>query len=444
MDFLSIPTALAASITESGNTAASETTSGLSEFFNTIWNQAPSWIAAMIVFACTFLIAKITKEKVLDRVSKKISEDDQDVLVLIGRATYMGVLVVGITISLKIGGIDLTPIVAAAGFGLGFAMQDFIMNFLAGVFILLNRQFTLGDFIKVNETIGQVMEIQSRATILKALDGTRVIVPNSDLFTKEVVSYTSNPFRRLEVPVGVEYRTDLAHAQQAILEALQESEEVLSEPRPAIVLDEFDDSSINFLVRFWVDSKSHWINTRSDVIHLIKKRLDAEGIGIPFPIRTLVMDKDTEGVNMPVYQVSGEEMTAQRSKREQEEVALAERISAAASRAQKIQDIQPPAPTEPTPAVVPAPVAPEAPAAEAPAIPEVSADDEAAATPGGPDQIIEEDVAEVAEAVQAVQAEQEATAPITPAPSTLTPATVPVPDAEKAETGAAFLQQDEE
>jgi len=388
-----LESALAASIADQRNTAASETTSGLTEFFSTLWASAPQWVAAMIIFACSFLLAKATKEKVVDRVSSKLAEDDQEVLVLIGRATYVAVLLLGVTISLKIAGIDLTAIIAAVGFGMGFAMQDLIMNFIAGIMILVNRQFTLGDFIKVNDTIGQVVEIQSRATILKALDGTRVIVPNSQLFTNQVTSFTSNPFRRIEVEVGVEYRTDLAHATQIIKEALNEYEPVLEEPGPAIVLDEFADSSISFLVRFWVDSKSNWVGTKSGVIKLIKEKFDKEGIGIPFPIRTLVMDKNTEDVMIPVYEAGPEDVTAKKDQRAKEEANLAEHIAAAAGRSKVLQDIKPPKP-----------------------VTNKSVKGRADA----------EDVAEVAAAAKEVQAEQDSSPPV-------------VPPAEKAATGASFL-----
>ncbi|MDP2624662.1 MAG: mechanosensitive ion channel [Candidatus Peregrinibacteria bacterium] len=429
-----------ASITDSGSAAATETTSGLTSFLNTLWDKAPSWIAAMIVFAVSFIVAKMVKEKVLDKVSEKFSEDDQDILVLIGRTTYVAVLAVGITIALSIAGIDLTAVIAAVGFGVGFAMQDLIMNFMAGVLILLNRQFTIGDFIKVNETVGQVVEIQSRATILKALDGTRVIVPNSDLFTNQVTSFTSNPFRRIEVAVGVEYRTDLAHAHQIILEALQEHQKVLRDPAPAIVLDQFADSSINFFVRFWVDSHSGWVGIKSDVIHLIKKHFDAEGIGIPFPIRTLVFDKDTENVVLPTYQIPEQNIQTHRDQRSQEEADLASAIQAAATRANTMNDIKPITPATPAvpvtqaaPVPMPQPTAPVQPTTETIQAPEpvaVAQETEEIANTGGAlagEQNGGEDVASVAQATQQVQAEQE----------TALPAAIPESDTED---GANFLR----
>lgn len=341
----SAPMVLAQRLTAQGKTTANETTSGVTSFFSTLWTKAPSWIAAMIVFACSFVFANIVKNKVVDRISEKLGSDDKDVLILIGRATYLAVLSVGVTISLKIGGIDLTAIIAAVGFGIGFALQDLVMNFIAGILILLNRQFTIGDFIKIKDTVGKVVEIQSRATILRALDGTRVIVPNADLFKNQVTSYTSNETRRIEIAVGVEYRTDLAHAQQIILEALKEESHILPDPEPAILLDAFADSSINFKVRFWVNSHSNWLKIKSDVIHSIKQHFDKEGIGIPFPIRTLVFDRETEGVVIPTTQLSPEAMAAKQAEREADQALLAEKIAASSERAKLIEDIKSPSST---------------------------------------------------------------------------------------------------
>lgn len=330
------PLASAASITEQSSSTASQTTTGLTSFFNTIWAKAPSWIAAMIVFVISLLVARMVKEKVVDKVSAKFSEDDQDILTLIGRTTYVAVLGVGVTIALSIAGLDLTALLAAVGFGMGFAMQDLIVNFMAGILILLNRPFSIGDFIQVNSTIGKVEEIQSRATILKALDGTRVIVPNADLFKNQVTSFTSNPFRRLEVPVGVEYRTDLAHASRIILEALRDHPKVLQDPGPNILLDSFGDSSINFFVRFWVESRSNFLKIKSEVIHLIKKHFDEAGIVIPFPIRTLVVDRDTEAAVLPTYPLSAEEMQAHQKKLSTQEAQLSEQIAASDDRVAKM------------------------------------------------------------------------------------------------------------
>ncbi|MDP4007780.1 MAG: mechanosensitive ion channel family protein [Candidatus Peregrinibacteria bacterium] len=293
-----IPTAFAQAA--SARTTANETTSGLQEFVTTLVDRAPFWVAGIIVMVFSIIVAKLVKNLVTNKVAAKLDDDHQDVLVLVGRTTYVSVLTLGIMIGMKIAGFDLTALVAAVGFGLGFALQGIITNFIAGVLVLLSRHFTIGDYIEIEGTIGKIVEIQSRATVLQALDGTRIIIPNADLFSKKVVSFTSNPFRRLEIIVGVEYSTPLAKACQVCFASMLQIEGVLKEPTPSVLVDEFSNSSINLRLWFWVDSRSNWRHTRSEVARVLKMNFDKVGISIPFPIRT-------------VYQPDVEKVEAERS-----------------------------------------------------------------------------------------------------------------------------------
>lgn len=317
LEFFKVPQALAATVTgKTAETAGNDT--AVSAFVNYLWNHLDNWIAAVLVVIFSVYLAKIAKKIAVDKVSNRLGEEHEDVLILVGRATYVTVLLIGLTAGLKMAGIDLTTIIAAVGFGIGFALKDLIMNFLAGVMVLASRQFTIGDFIKVGAVIGKVEAIQSRATILRALDGTKVIVPNADLFTSQVTSFTSNPFRRVEIAVGVEYRTNLSLAVKTCFNVLDQHRKVLKEPKPSVILDEFGESSINLRVRFWVESRSNWLQTKSEVIKEIKAAFDQVGINIPFPIRTLVFDRDTESAVVKTKQVSDQEY----------EKMLAERIEA--------------------------------------------------------------------------------------------------------------------
>ncbi len=360
MDFIPLARA-ATSLTDQGSATAQQATAGISSFFTTIYEKAPAWIAAMVVFASSFFVAKMVKERVIDRVSEKLGEDDKDVLVLIGRITYVAVLGVGITVALKIGGIDLTPLVAAVGFGLGFAMQDLVMNFLAGVLILLNRPFHIGDYIKVNDTVGQVMEIQSRATILKALDGTRIIVPNAELFTTQVTSFTSNPFRRVEIELGVSYAADLSHATRVTMEVVKAHPKVLHEPPPSITWTGFGEENIDFTARFWVGSKDGWVKVKSELIQAIKKAYDEQGIEMAYPTRTLLFSRETEGTQVPVYSASKEDHQQHAEEVKNDEATLSEKIAASEKRAEAAKIEQPATPvisvpTPGIPTVVPASV----------------------------------------------------------------------------------------
>jgi small-conductance mechanosensitive channel len=277
----------------SGTAVAGETESQLQGLLDFFIVKIPSFIAAFIVFVLFFFIAKAIKGIVENKMSQRF-EEHKEMQILAGRTASTTTLIIGTTVALNIAGIDLTVIIAAVGFGIGFALKDIIINFLAGIFTLAQKQYTIGDYIQVDETIGQVKEIQARATILYALDGTRVIVPNAELFTKQVVSFTSNPFRRIEVAVGVEYATDLNLAIKTCHEALKHTEGILIEPKPAVLTMEFGESSINLVVRGWVESKGPWLAIRSALAIQIKKEFDKVGISIPFPIRTVVYDKDAQ------------------------------------------------------------------------------------------------------------------------------------------------------
>ena len=280
-------------------TSASEITEGtvsqLEGLVSMVLIQIPLMIAGAIVVFLSYFVAKIARSIVESKMSDRgIGEEHKELQILAGRMTYSAVIVLGATIGLKIAGIDLTTIIAAVALGIGFALKDLIMNFLAGIMILLGGQFALGDFINIGGTIGKVVEIQSRVTILKALDGTKVIVPNAELFKKQVISYTSNPFRRIEVEVGVEYRSDLENVVKICMKTVKSTEGILLEPKPAVLISEFGDSSVDLKVRAWVNSRDGWVKIRSDFMKNLKKQFKEYGITIPWPIRTIVEDKNQE------------------------------------------------------------------------------------------------------------------------------------------------------
>ncbi|MBN1495050.1 mechanosensitive ion channel [Candidatus Peregrinibacteria bacterium] len=268
-----------------------ETQAQLAGILDFVIVKIPSFIAAFIVFVLFFLISKAIKGIVESRMSAAF-EEHKEVQILAGRTAAAVTLIIGATVALNIAGIDLTVIIAAAGFGIGFALRDIITNFLAGVMILAQKHFTIGDMIKVDGTLGKIIDIQARATILKAIDGTKVIVPNSQLFTKQVKSFTSNPFRRIEVGVCASYGEDIELAIKTCYAVAQHTKGVLMEPKPVVLVTEWGDNNVDMVVRAWVDSKSAWLKIKSDLTLKLLQAFDNMNIRYDFHRVTLDYDKD--------------------------------------------------------------------------------------------------------------------------------------------------------
>lgn len=294
----------------------------IAEFFDFLIGRVPSWIAGFLVFALAFVAAKIAKSAVESRISSQVDEEHQDVLILAGRVTYYGTLMVGITIALQIAGIDLTALLAAVAFGIGFALRDLIMNFLAGVFILVSRQFIIGDFIKVGSTVGKVVEIQTRATILKAVDGTKVIVPNSEIFTNQVVNLTGNPLRRVVVPLYISYDTDIKFAMKVAMGVLKKHPKILKKPAPSVIVSEYGDSTINLSARFWAGARDGWFKIKSDVLHQMWDEFTAAGIVVPYNITHMETEQDTAAFTKEA---------ALKTAKRKEEMALSKAMAAGSS-----------------------------------------------------------------------------------------------------------------
>lgn len=257
-----------------------------------IFTSLPGWVAALVIIIAAIIFAKIARHLVENKMAEKgLEEEHQEIQLLTGRIVYSVIIIIGLTISLKIIGLDMTLIVAAMAFGLGIAMQDIISNFLAGVIILVKKNFAIGDFLMINGALGRVVEIQSRVTLLQAIDGTRVIVPNTDLLDKKNKSYTTNPFRRIEVVTSVDIRSDLRNALKVCLLAAKNTKGVVQDPAPAVAVVDFTDSEVDIAVRVWCKSLGGWKNIYSRLMLNLKEAYDKYEIDYPWLMRQPFEDK---------------------------------------------------------------------------------------------------------------------------------------------------------
>ena len=184
---------------------------------------------------------------------------------------------------------SLATIAAAATLAIGFAMQDVIANFVAGVFIFTDRPFRIGDWIEWDGNSGVVEDISFRVTRVRTFDNELLTVPNSDLTDGVIKNPVAKDTLRLQVPFGIGYDDDIETATDIILEEAAAHSDILADPEPSVRLTELGDSSVTLTSRVWISepSRSDFVKTRGEYVTSVKNRFDEEGIDIPYPNRTL-------------------------------------------------------------------------------------------------------------------------------------------------------------
>lgn len=299
LDYL-IPKALAQGITGTvSNTAAAGrdvavegATTGIQAMISYVVSNIGNWIGGIVIVIISAILANMAAKGAKNAILKKRDDVQESALILLERMTKALVLTVGITIAFAINGLNFTAVIGALSLGIGFALKDIIGNFISGVIMLAQNRINIGDFIKVNDILGTIVSIDTRATILQAIDGTEVVIPNQIMLGETLISYTTNPFRRIDLAVGVDYKTNLPMVTSLIKAIIDKDEDIVVKPEPLILVDAFGDSSINIMIRFWVESSANWQKIRSNLANRIKKAFDEVGVNIPFPIRTLKLDED--------------------------------------------------------------------------------------------------------------------------------------------------------
>jgi small conductance mechanosensitive channel len=172
--------------------------------------------------------------------------------------------------------------VGAAGLAVGLALQGSLSNFAAGVLLIIFKPFKVGDFVEIGGAKGTVQEIQIFNTVLHSIDNVRIVIPNAHVTGGQILNYTANDKRRVDLVIGVSYGDDLSKVKQVILSTLLADSRVLRNPEPVVLVSELAASSVNLVVRPWVKTEDYW-PTYFDLTEKIKVELDANGITIPFP-----------------------------------------------------------------------------------------------------------------------------------------------------------------
>ncbi len=245
----------------------------------------PNLIFALLIFFVGKLIANLVK-KMVQKVMAK-SHVDPLIIGFTSSIVYMGVMVFIVMAALGQVGIQTTSFIAilgAAGLAIGLALQGSLANFAAGFLLIIFRPFKEGDVIEAAGVVGKVEIIQIFTTTLKTPDNKTIIVPNNKLGNDNIINYSTQATRRVDMTVGVSYDADLKEVRNILEDIVTQDQRILKDPAHQIVVGELADNSVNFFVRVWVKSEDYW-GVYFDANETVKLRLDAAGIGIPYPQR---------------------------------------------------------------------------------------------------------------------------------------------------------------
>ncbi|MCK5439409.1 MAG: mechanosensitive ion channel family protein [Gemmatimonadetes bacterium] len=256
------------------------------------------WIVALSLPISAFVSSalRVFEEKVAPKTESRL---DDTALPLLNRIVRGLVVGLGVLIALTFLGINITPVLAGAGvmgLGVSLAAKDTLSNLIAGLLLIIDRPFQVGDRIELwnapTETgsWGDVIEIGLRATKIRNPDNLIIVVPNNEIMRRDIINYTaSGPHIRLRIPFGIAYDADAERAKKLVLEAAIKIEGVMADPEPVVITRGFGESSVNLELRVWITQARDRRAIGDAVGDRIKKTFDEHGIEIPFPRRDIVI-----------------------------------------------------------------------------------------------------------------------------------------------------------
>tara|TARA_B100001093_G_scaffold203671_1_gene195766 strand:+ start:4103 stop:5065 length:963 start_codon:yes stop_codon:yes gene_type:complete len=249
-------------------------------------------IKSIITIILFFLVTGILSEFGEKRI-KSINGIHSSNKALINKAFQIFIYFFGFIIGLNILGIDLTAFAifsGAIGIGIGFGLQKITSNFISGLILLFEKSIENGDMVELSDgTYGLIRKTSARYTLLETFEGREMMIPNEDFIINRVTNWTFNNRKgRLQIDIGVAYESDIEKARELILEAAEEFPGSIDDPKPACYLKEFADSSVNFMLFFWLaDVSKGRYKAKSDVMLGIWKKFKENNISIPYPQRDI-------------------------------------------------------------------------------------------------------------------------------------------------------------
>ena len=260
-----------------------------------LWLLLQAAVMLGVLITVARFISKATTEQI--RANEDISPSMQVLavkflqVILFGAAFFLGLRLVGVDLT------GLAVLSGAIGVGLGFGLQKVVSNLVSGVIILLDKSIKPGDVISLGETFGWINSLGARYVSVVTRDGKEYLIPNEDLITGQVVNWShTNDFVRLDIFFGTAYGDDPHKVRQLAIDAAKSVERVLSFKPPVCHIVGFGDSSVDYILRFWIrDPTGGLTNIRGNVYLALWDAFQEHGVSIPFPQREVRMLEDPVG-----------------------------------------------------------------------------------------------------------------------------------------------------
>ena len=252
-----------------------------------------SLLKAAIYIVAGYVLLRIAI--VLTRRLVKGRVTDQVRMLILKGIYYTGLAVIVVIVLLELG-VNLTPILGAAGIlgiAIGIASQASLSNVISGLFLISEKPFAVGDVIRSGEKLGVVLSIDLLSVKIRTFDNLYIRIPNEKIINSEVTNITRFPIRRMDFDLSVAYKDDLEKVRTILLAIGRENSLVLDEPEPIIIFREFGDSGISILFGIWFQ-KADFIQVKNSIFLEIRRRFDEEEIEIPFPRRTIYAGSETK------------------------------------------------------------------------------------------------------------------------------------------------------
>ena len=269
-----------------------ETQKWIDAGYNLIIEFGPKLIGAILIWIIGSWIIKMLLKGLTKLMTKAdYGESLEKFLLNLINWTLKIVLVIVVLGSVGIGTTSFAAVLAAAGLAIGLALQGSLGNFAGGVLIMIFKPIKIGDLIEAQGEVGVVKEIEIFTTKLIGLSNKEIIIPNGSLSNGNIVNYSTEGTRRVDLVFGVGYDSDIKKTKEVFTQVLASHPKILKDPAPTIAVSELADSSINFVVRPWCTTADYWA-VYFEVTENVKEALDSAGIEIPYPHQVEIRKTD--------------------------------------------------------------------------------------------------------------------------------------------------------